>query len=480
MNTINPLLVEMKYAVRGLVPTTAGEIAKDLKQNPDKYPFDEILYCNIGNPQSVGQKPVTWYRDILSLVDAPHLLMKKDIGKIYSKDVINRAKDILKHLPNGTGAYTHSLGAAPFKKSVAKFIEQRDGVNCDPEKIILTNGASSGIDLALTTIIADPTVGVLIPIPQYPIYSAIIKIKDGKQIPYVLHEQDNWSINVSDLVTAVHKAKKEGINPRAMVIINPGNPTGNVFSKSKLLEIIKFCQENSLILLSDEVYQDNVYSTEKEFHSIKKLVNSLGPEFAENFEYISFHSTSKGLIGECGRRGGYMEICGFDEEVFQQITKLQSSRLCSNVDGQVMTSLMCSPPTSVEESYQLYEKQRQDIYNAFKRKSKFLYQKLNSIEGITCQPLEGAMYAFPKIDMPAKAIEEAKKEGVSVDVKYCLSLLRETGICCVPGSGFGQEEGTYHLRMTFLPEEDKLKTAMVAFEKHHISFMAKYQQQSNI
>ena len=105
---------------------------------------------------------------------------------------------------------------------------------------------------------------------------------------------------------------------------------------------------------------------------------------------------------------------------------------------------------------------------------------MNQIEGITCQPIEGAMYAFPKIAMPPKAIAQASKENMNADVMYCLSLLRETGICCVPGSGFGQQEGTYHLRMTFLPEEDKLKKALDSFENHHINFMRKYQTQSSI
>lgn len=474
MSTINPNLVEMKYAVRGLVPTTAGIIAKDLQKNPGKYPFKEILYCNIGNPQSVGQNPIKWYRDVLALVDAPHLLDKPNINKLFTEDVIKRAKNILSDLPNGTGAYTNSVGAPNFIRKVAEFIEKRDGYPASEDHIVLSNGASSAIDLILTALISSEEDGILIPIPQYPIYSALIKILNGTQLNYNLIEEKGWSLDMEDIRKSVKEAREKGVKPRAMVIINPGNPTGSVIPYEQLQQLVKFCKEERMMILSDEVYQENIYNPEQKFHSLKKVVRDLGKEY-DDFEFISFHSTSKGLIGECGRRGGYMEVCGMDEEVYAQVVKLQSSRLCSNLDGQVMMSLMVDPPKQGEESYDFYLQQKKEIFASLKRKSHFVYEALNSVPGITCQPLEGAMYAFPQIEMPVGALEAADSQKTTADTLYALSLLNETGICCVPGSGFGQKEGTHHIRLTFLPEEEKLKTAMESFKKHHKDFMLKYQ-----
>lgn len=475
LNTINQNILQVKYAIFGLIPTKADEISRELKRTPEKYPFDEVLYCNIGNPQAVGQKPITWYRDILSLINAPHFLDNEEILKSFNKDVVNRTKAILKCLPNGMGGYSKSLGNCIIKQKVMNFIQNRDdGFEANPENIILTNGASEGIELLLTSIISEPNVGVFIPVPQYPVYSAFIRLLNGKEIPYFLKEKQNWSVDIADLQRDYDASKVQNVKPRAFVLINPGNPTGNVFTKSKLLEIIKFCHKNSLILLADEVYQENIYSASKEFHSVKKLVYTLGSEYSKSFEFVSFHSTSKGVLGECGRRGGYLEICNFDKKVLNQIKKLQSTKICPNVTGQVMVSLMCEPPKPDEDSYEQYKAEKEEIFNSLKRKSVFLFEKFNSMKGIVCQPIEGAMYAFPEIKMPEKAKVAAEERGIQVDELYCLSLLEATGICCVPGSGFGQEVGTHHIRITFLPGEEKLKKAMVAFEEHHDTFMTKY------
>ena len=220
------------------------------------------------------------------------------------------------------------------------------------------------------------------------------------------------------------------------------------------------------------MYQENIYG-DRPFISAKKIVRQLGPEY-DDFELVSFHSTSKGMNGECGRRGGYMELVGMDQEVKDQIYKLCSAALCSNLNGQLMVDLMLAPPKPGDASYESFRAEYDGIFNALKRKSQMVYKALNAIEGISVQPLTGAMYAFPKIEMPAKAVAAAAKEGLAPDAMYALSLLETTGICAVPGSGFGQREGTHHLRMTFLPEEDKLAAALDKFAEHHRGFMAKY------
>jgi aspartate/methionine/tyrosine aminotransferase len=141
------------------------------------------------------------------------------------------------------------------------------------------------------------------------------------------------------------------------------------------------------------VYQENIYG-DRPFISVKKIVRQLGPEY-DDFELVSFHSTSKGMNGECGRRGGYMELVGMDQEVKDQIYKLCSAALCSNLNGQLMVDLMLSPPKPGDASYESYRAEYDGIFDALKRKSQMVYKALNAIEGISVQPLTGAMYAPP-------------------------------------------------------------------------------------
>ena len=385
-HNINPLLSEMQYAVRGLVPITAEKIQQEIASGKSKRPFKEILYCNIGNPHSVGQKPITFYREVLSLVDCPTLLERPGIETVFKPDIIARAKHLLSNIKGGTGAYSHSQGIPAIRQNVAKFIEKRDGHPCKPGDLFLTNGASTGIQMMLSTIIAKPNDAVLIPIPQYPIYSALIKLLNGEQVGYQMDESTGWSLDMDELTRAISECREKGSNPKALVVINPGNPVGNCLSYDNIVELVKLCKIEGLVLLADEVYQENIYM-DRPFVSVKKVVRDLGKEF-EGFELASFHSTSKGIIGECGRRGGYMELCGLDSEVQAQIYKLASAGLCSNLDGQVMVDLMVKPPAPGDASYEEFQAQSSAIFNSLKRKSQFLYDALNSIEGIECQPLQ--------------------------------------------------------------------------------------------
>ena len=155
-----------------------------------------------------------------------------------------------------------------------------------------------------------------------------------------------------------------------------------------------------------------------------------------------------------------------------KLYKLASAELCSGVTGQVMTSLMVRPPQPGDESYPLYKKETEHIFNGLKERARKLVDGLNKIPGITCQPAEGAMYAFPRVEVPQGAIDKAKELGTTPDNLYALSLLEETGICVVPASGFGQEKGRVGFRTTFLPET--LDQAIDLFAKHHEKFVNEY------
>ena len=259
---------------------------------------------------------------------------------------------------------------------------------------------------------------------------------------------------------------------RAFVLINPGNPTGQVLSSSAVGDVVKFCAKHNLILLADEVYQENVYCQGKTFTSCKKAAADAG--LLGKFELVSFHSTSKGIFGECGRRGGYMELEGFDPAVFDQIYKLASSTLCSGLPGQVMTSLMVKGPKKGGVSYESFHEEKNAIYESLSRRASLVVDGLNSIDGFSCNAAEGAMYCFPRVEMPPKAVAAAEKAGKSVDTMYALSLLHETGICVVPAAGFGQEDGRAGFRTTFLPTEAEMETAVEKFKVHHEKFLSKY------
>eukprot|EP01089_Gocevia_fonbrunei_P007727 TRINITY_DN189_c0_g1_i1.p1 TRINITY_DN189_c0_g1~~TRINITY_DN189_c0_g1_i1.p1 ORF type:complete len:470 (+),score=91.45 TRINITY_DN189_c0_g1_i1:222-1631(+) len=468
---MNPRVKETTYAVRGELVIRAEKHKQTLsnKATRESLPFQEIVFCNIGNPQELGQKPISFIRQVLSLLENPELI--ETAPSAFPSDVIQRAKLLLSNIPGGTGAYSNSQGLQIVRQNVAKFIEQRDGHPSSADDIYLSDGASPAVQRVLNCLISKPSDGIMIPIPQYPLYSASIPLYGGTQLNYYLEEEKAWGMKVSELEAVVKDAKSKQITPKALVIINPGNPTGQCLEEENMKEVIDFCHKNRLILLADEVYQTNSYI--RPFSSFKKVLRDLGPKY-NDFELISFHSISKGVIGECGKRGGYMECIGIHPQVRDEFYKLASVSLCSNVVGQVIVDLMVNPPKEGEPSYPKYRSEYDAIFQSLKRRANSLTTALNKLEGVTCNPAEGAMYLFPQIRLPSRAVAEAKKQGKAPDAMYCIDLLDATGICVVPGSGFGQKDGTYHFRTTFLPPEDKIQEVVSRMSKFHADFLTKW------
>jgi aspartate/methionine/tyrosine aminotransferase len=322
IDNINPHVKEAKYAVRGELAIRSEEFKAALAKGEGKdLPFDTVIAANIGNPQQLDQKPITFFRQVLSLMENPQLLeheevLKKSLG--YKEDVIERARTLLKDVKS-VGAYSQSQGALGIRQSVANFIERRDGYSADPANIYLSAGASAGVNALLTVICASPNTGVLVPIPQYPLYTATLSLLNAKCVPYYLNEEDAWGTDVPGIREALHKAQKEGIDVRAVAVINPGNPTGASLQAESIKSVIELAAEENLVVLADEVYQTNVF--QGEFHSFKKGLRDLqaSPKNSEgkfdNVELASMHSVSKGMVGECGHRGGYYEMVGFDPKV---------------------------------------------------------------------------------------------------------------------------------------------------------------------
>ncbi|CZT45841.1 ALT1 Putative alanine transaminase (glutamyc pyruvic transaminase) [Rhynchosporium secalis] len=453
INNINQHVVEAKYAVRGELAVRSEEYRAKLAKGDTSLPFDQVISANIGNPQQLDQKPITFFRQVLSLLEYPPLLEHEDVllNQLgYKKDVVERARWLLKTV-GSVGAYSASAGAPGIKESVAKFIERRDGFPAEPKDIYLSAGASSGVNTLLHIICASPNTGVLVPIPQYPLYTASLAVLNAKCVPYYLDESKGWGTDLEAIKGAYDKAIAEGIDVRSIVIINPGNPTGASLPAEDVKTIIDFAAEKKLVVMADEVYQTNVFKGK--FHSFKGVLREMQKADPEKYKYVelaSLHSISKGMVGECGHRGGYFELCGFDPEVEEQIYKFVSISLCAPVIGQCLVEMMVNPPKQGEPSYELYKQEYDGIFAGLQKRATALYEAFKEMEGVECDDPQGSMYLFPTIKLPQKAIEAAKKENRSPDEFYAFRLLDATGVCVVAGSGFGQKENTLHFRTTFL------------------------------
>lgn len=382
---------------------------------------------------------------------------------------MERAREYLSNITGGTGAYSESKGARICREHVAKGISERDGYECDIDNLWLTDGASVAVDYATKLLIRDSNDAILVPIPQYPLYSASLSLCGGTMVGYYLEEKSGWQSKLESLKQTVQQARDNGKVVRAIVVINPGNPTGQVLDREIQEGIVKLCAEENLVLIADEVYQCNVYTEKKKFHSFKQVVMDMG-KAAKTVPLISMNSISKGFFGECGRRGGYMECVNFPDDVKEQLYKLSSIKLCPNINGQICMAMVMNPPKPGDASYEMYNKERTDILESLKRRAKMVVESLSSLEGITCNEVEGALYAFPRLELPKHLLDKAEASGKPADFNYCMALLDNTGIVTVPGSGFGQEPGTLHLRTTILPPENEMKLLTKRWKEFHVSY----------
>ena len=446
LEQLGKAVLATQYAVRGAIVARAGELERAGR---------DIIYCNIGNPQALEQKPLTYLRQVLALAQYPELI--RTASGLFPADVLDTAQRLLAGTRHGLGAYSESKGVRFVREAVADFITRRDGIPADPEAIYLTDGASKGVQAALRVLIGGPNDGIMIPIPQYPLYSATITLYEGRQVNFYMDEGNDWRLSEAMLESSLREAEAQGIQVRAICVINPGNPTGSVMDWDNVAMVIRFAKAHDLAILADEVYQENVYLEGDRFVSFAKVLVELGEQDVSLF---SFHSCSKGFLGECGQRGGYMELRNIPADVVAQILKLQSVGLCANLTGQMTTYCMVCPPRPGQPSHPLYMQERDAILDELKRRAVLLAEGLNRIPGIQCNKVAGAMYCFPNLTLP---------EGRS-DAEYCMSLLEETGICVVPGSGFGQLPGSFHFRTTILPPTHRMREVVEKLAAFHVAY----------
>jgi len=466
--TINQNILDMEYAVRGPIVDRAAELRKQGR---------EIIPCHIGNPQSLGQRPLTYFRQVLGFVENPgwvsrerkiKLMYEEMDGRLPDEldlapdDILDLSESIISSTQNGLGAYTESKGYYFVRQAVAEFINQRDGFDpetdlaSDPERIFLTSGASQGVKYVIGSLISSSSDGIMIPIPQYPLYSAEIKKAGGVQINYYPDEERGWLLDRRILEASYNDAVKSGVDPKAIVVINPANPTGAILDRKSMEEIIQFAREHNLLVIADEVYQENVYNGE--FISFASVIGN------ENIPLISLHSVSKGFYGECGHRGGYLEVrnppsvLGSQCDFVDVLTKQASVSLCSNTPGQILTYLLVNPPVVGSKSHQRFSHEKETILRGLYEKASMVREAFQLMDDVDCFGETGAMYLFPRLN---------KLPEYSTDYDYCLALLEETGICTVNGAGFGQKEGTQHLRVAFLPPKHTLENVLPAWIDFH-------------
>ena len=471
VDNINQNMRRLEYAVRGPLVIRAGQIAREIKEGANK-PFKSVISANIGDCQAMNQKPITFIRQVLACAVDTSLLKSPDVPN----DVKDRVQEILGYCGGrSVGSYSDSAGVEIIRKHVAEYIQDRDGgVESKWQNVFLSSGASQCVKSILSLLNqrnqSNKPVGVMIPIPQYPLYSATLCEYGLHQASYYLDEDSDWSLNIDELRRAYEENSTKS-DIRALVVINPGNPTGSVLSEQNIVEILDFAQEKNLMVIADEVYQHNVYKEGSKFHSIKKVMLT---KTNHRLELASMMSSSKGFMGECGLRGGYCELANFNDDVRAILYKAISSWLCSSILGQITMDCVVKPPEPGQESYNLFEQEKNQVLADLKRKATLAADTLNSVEGVHSNHVAGAMYAFPRLSLPEKAVQEAKAKNYAPDFYYVLQFLENYGVCVVPGSGFGQRPGTYHFRTTILPQPDVFEDMMDRFRRFHTQFLTKY------
>lgn len=462
-------------SIRGIQRVRAKELQKELDSGVI-HPFKELFISDIGDSQAMGQKPVSFIRQVTSLcLDSDKV---DDISANYPKDVKKRVKDLLNAVPGQSiGTYGDEQGIPLIRQHVAEYIKRRDGgIPSDPNNIVMSTGASGAIVNMLSLFAGysnDNKCGVLVPVPQYPLYQCAIAKLGLHQIDYHLNEEQGWSLDIAELENVVNNAKQE-CDPKVLVVINPGNPTGQVLTRHCIEEIVKFAYRERLYIFADEVYQLNVFQRKVPFHSFKKVMSEMGPPYS-TMELASFNSASKGYSGECGIRGGYVELFNPSSDLMPVFNKLLQSQLCPSAMGQVVIDCIVNEPVPGDPSYAQFAKEKKDILDSLKRRSEMVSKALNTFKRVTCNPVMGSMYAFPRLHLPQRAIDEAYSRKMEPDGFYVIELLNATGICVGPGYSYGQKPGTYHFRMTILSDEERMRKSLKIFKEFNDAFMTKYE-----
>jgi alanine-synthesizing transaminase len=383
------------YAVRDIV-VLANQVAKTGKQ---------MLYLNIGDPNLFDFQPPA------HLVKATYEAMIKNFNGYAPSSGIQEARDAIEREADKKGI-----------KNV--------------HDIFVTTGASEAIDICLTALVNDGE-NVLTPTPGYPLYTAIASKLSMIENPYYLNEENGWLPDIDDIKSKINQKTK------AIILINPNNPTGSLYTTDNLQQIIDIALENDLVIFADEIYDKLLFDGKKHI-SIASM--------NKDVSCITFGGLSKNYMVP-GFRIGWGIVSGRKEileDYMEAINKILRARLSANHPEQygIKISLEGDQSHLVTANEKLTKRRNMTV------------EMLNSIDGISCVKPEGAFYAFPQL------------HGIKSDAHFVSELIKETGVVVVPGSGFGQVPGTNHFRVVFLPNEQILEKAYSSIR----NFLKKYKQ----
>ena len=337
-------------------------------------------------------------------------------------------QDMIRNLP-GAAAYSDSKGIFAARKAVMHYTQQQGVQGVSLDDIYLGNGASELIVMA-TNALCNEGDELLIPAPDYPLWTAAVSLSGATPVHYLCDESKEWMPDLDDI------RKKISPKTKGIVVINPNNPTGALYSNEILLAIIQIARENGLVIFADEVY-DKVLYDDIQHTAMASLSNDVLT--------LTFNSLSKSYRS-CGYRSGWMVVSGdktVAKDYIEGLNMLSSMRLCANVPGQSAIQTALGGYQSIQDLVQPGGRLR--------RQRDLAYELLTQIPGVTCVKPKAALYMFPKLDPQMYPIED--------DQAFIEDLLQKTKVLLVQGSGFNWSHSD-HFRIVFLPHEDDLKEAI--------------------
>ncbi|KAM6210948.1 LOW QUALITY PROTEIN: alanine aminotransferase 1-like [Sarcoramphus papa] len=473
----------------------AAAIEEELAQGEDK-PFTEVICCHSGDAVAAGHQPLAFLRQVAAICAYPELLG----AECMPADAKRRAGRILRHLQGGSpGAYNLEYVTDTVAEKVARYLEQRDGgIPSDPRCIVpcggtapavvvsmargpvapvapvhrgpSSHGASSWQDMVSLVVdeAAEQPTGVLVPVPGPPLHGAAAGLAGAVAVPYPLAEEQGWDV-AGEAVRRVLRQARERCHPKVLCVVNPGDPTGHVLSQQSMEDIIRLVAEENLLLLADEVLQDNVATPGRPFLSFKRVLWEMGAPLTSTVQLVSFYSLSKG-VGGGGFRAGFFELVNIDPSVLKCFYTWGMS-VYPPILGQVMLDAAMEPPLPNEPSYPAFEEHRQGLRRDLAHNARLVQEVLGRAPGIRCRPVHGGARAFPRIQLPPRALRRARALGLEPDAFFCQKLLEATGIVVAPGSEFGQAEGTHHVGLSLLLPAERLERALLALARFHAAFL---------
>jgi alanine-synthesizing transaminase len=360
-----------------------------------------------------------------------HKIIRLNIGNlaVFGFDAPEEIQqDMIRNLPNSAG-YSDSKGIFAARKAVMHYTQQQGIKGVTLDDIYLGNGASELIAMSTNALLDDGD-ELLLPAPDYPLWTAATSLSGGTPVHYMCDEANGWMPDLADI------RRKITPHTKGIVVINPNNPTGALYSDELLKGIVQIARENNLVIFADEVYDKVLYEGAK--HT---AIGSL----SEDVLTLTFNSLSKSYRS-CGYRAGWLVVSG-DKKVaadyIEGLNMLSNMRLCANVPGQWAIQTALGGYQSINEL--VAEGGR------LRRQRDLAYELITAIPGVTCVKPTAALYMFPKLD--------PKVYPIADDRQFFLELLQETRVMLVQGTGFNWPTPD-HFRIVFLPHEDDLREAV--------------------